>query len=784
VVTRPTRVRWALGLIVAAVAGAPLLLFGAEPAADSVVALQPGMQVRNLSRQVYWVEEGPERLTLQDVIARQGFQRNASEILNPGVSASVIWARVWLRNTGSGVGEWVLDTNRFSMPVCEIYMVRPDATSILFDGDAPSYRASFDRFGTVAAAITLGPGEQAHVYVRYAGSNWSALDLSLYDARAFESSRRTDVALFFLFSAVIAALVLYGSVTFVSFGAPIVLLYVSAQLSFFVFYAHLTGFTTVYLWPQAPASGRVVAPLAFTAFLLAMSQFARLYFETRSRIVTVDRVLAGCGLLSALALVLIPIDYVIPQFNRQVPLLIAYVTGLVCWLVLPGLACYGTWRWSRDYWPLAVAWTSMGAYTVTMILVFTGVVTTIPLGKQSYGVFASLEAACLALALGLRMRTIRAELAASERLLNESLREQLRASDERRRLAEEREVALKDLAEKGRLLLATGHDARQMLFALRSFAAELSVDGTAEHGDTSRAIAGNIGEIVDHLEGILSAAVGAAHSGGIEDTLVCLDTFDFAALVQPLRMIHGARASREGVELGFASSVPTLVGDKVLLLRALSNLIANALDHARATRILVACRPHRGGWRLQVLDNGRGVDQGRLELLTDVRTLTAPGDDGTYGAGAGLSIVKAVAAQLRARLVARSQLGVGSVFELRFCAGRSIAGVKVAVVDGDEAVWAPAHLAATAAAATVEHVSPPLHDRWDVVCLDENLGSPGCGVELVRGELGRARGKVIIATYDRSAEARARLAPDCDLVLYKPLGGLQFRMALNHVLEG
>ncbi|MDZ7669848.1 MAG: hypothetical protein U5Q16_10640 [Gammaproteobacteria bacterium] len=126
-----------------------------------------------------------------------------------------------------------------------------------------------------------------------------------------------------------------------------------------------------------------------------------------------------------------------------------------------------------------------------------GVVDTVPLNQHLYGAFVYFEAVFLALGIALRIRRMRIQRIDAERRLNRSLAGELEATQRAVRLAEEREWALGDLAEKGRLILAAGHDTRQMISSLRHYALGLQRSAGPERaaaaGAALQQIASNLG---------------------------------------------------------------------------------------------------------------------------------------------------------------------------------------------------------------------------------------------------------------------------------------------------
>lgn len=121
-----------------------------------------------------------------------------------------------------------------------------------------------------------------------------------------------------------------------------------------------------------------------------------------------------------------------------------------------------------------------------------------------------------------------------------------------------------------------------------------------------------------------------------------------------------ARQARWKLEAG---DLPLVWADAGALERILQNLLSNALNNrsSRPPVVTVSAVPMAGGWRVDVADNGVGIDQaGLAQLFRPFVRLR--GHSG--GTGLGLATCKQMAEALGGRIWADSQLDVGSVFHV------------------------------------------------------------------------------------------------------------------------
>jgi len=107
------------------------------------------------------------------------------------------------------------------------------------------------------------------------------------------------------------------------------------------------------------------------------------------------------------------------------------------------------------------------------------------------------------------------------------------------------------------------------------------------------------------------------------------------------------RAYGQGLALRIAP-LPTL--------RIISNLVSNALQHSGASRLLLAFRPFGDQVRLQLTDNGIGMDETKLQ---SAREWGVKGE-ASLGNGLGLSIVQALCREQGFSLNILSEAGRGT----------------------------------------------------------------------------------------------------------------------------
>lgn len=397
--------------------------------------------------------------------------------------------------------------------------------------------------------------------------------------------------------------------------------------------------------------------------------------------------------------------------------------------------------------------------------------------------------AAMLLTYGLRAHTALRELL-SLRLENRRL---LIESERRRQLAEQADEA------KTRFLAAASHDLRQPMSALsmQLDALAFGVDGSARAQ-------------------VARLQVSAAALSELLDGLLDLSRLDTAMKVQPqsidiaqlVRDLHAEflpAAQARGLQLRLYAppELPARV-DPTLLLRALRNLLTNALRYTARGGVLLAARRRGAAVRIDVVDTGIGIAPDHQPRVFD-EFFQVASDANTPGLGLGLALVKRIVAALRAEIRLRSRLGRGTRFTLvipaNVCPDRAEApanaealrGRQVLAIEDDPENRYALHALLqlwgcdVVAVESLESALLAMVDARlapDLLVSDYRLGAGPDGVtaiERLRDEFNRPLPAVLL-TADEDHKAQAQLAASGIAVLRKPIGAERLKRALVEAL--
>ncbi|MGC2854167.1 ATP-binding protein [Novispirillum sp. DQ9] len=242
----------------------------------------------------------------------------------------------------------------------------------------------------------------------------------------------------------------------------------------------------------------------------------------------------------------------------------------------------------------------------------------------------------------LAIRQLRRERAARQALAdaNRTLEAAVAERTERLRLAMEQQRRAAALAEaatqaKSRFLTAVGHDMRQPMQALRLYKQSL---GLKLQDPTTQQLVARMGDAIGVAEGLLNSAmeIGRIEAGQVVIEPAELPYADLATLLEG----QAANGRLRVVPCG-----AVLWADRVVLGRILGNLVANAIRHGGAGRVLVGCRrADCGGARLMVCDQGPGIPTDKLDaIFEEFYQIENAERSRDKGLGLGLAIARRLA---------------------------------------------------------------------------------------------------------------------------------------------
>ncbi len=373
-------------------------------------------------------------------------------------------------------------------------------------------------------------------------------------------------------------------------------------------------------------------------------------------------------------------------------------------------------------------------------------------------------------------------------------------------LASAKTVAEEANLSKTRFLAAASHDILQPLNAARLYASSLAEGPARIGGDDERAdLARKVDMSLEAVEEILGALLDISRldAGATKPEISDVPVAD---LMRMLEVEFRPLARSKALGLRFAPTRLAIRTDRRLMRRLLQNLVSNAIKYTVRGKVLVGCRRDPNGLRIEVWDTGLGIPADRRRAVFEEFRRLDQGARIARGLGLGLSIVERLGRVLEHPVDLRSWPGHGSVFSVTaplgvaavphaqdsgapqpLSANEPLSGLRVLAIDNEVRVldgmrtllgrWGCvvviAEGLAEARAALADFGAP------DLIIADYHLdkGDGIAAIGALRQDLGRAI-PAILATADRSVEARDEAARQDIVILHKPLKPAPLRAQL------
>lgn len=286
--------------------------------------------------------------------------------------------------------------------------------------------------------------------------------------------------------------------------------------------------------------------------------------------------------------------------------------------------------------------------------------------------------------------------------------------------------------------------------------------------------------------------------------------FPISQITDRLRVEFGPQAEAKGLSLRFCGPVFTVVSDRALLERILSNLVANAIKYTEIGGTLVGLRRRGEKIHVEVWDSGVGIPADQCEaIFEEFHQIEPPHGRRKEGLGLGLNIAHRLAELLGHQITLRSRPGRGSVFgielplgnvwqselgepEISERIGGEFLDVRMLVVEDNDLLrttvaemlerWG----VAVTVAGTGAQALALLRDGYqpEIVLCDYRLPNGETGQDVLRQMreiLGRNM-PAIIATADTDPTLIAGIRSTGVPVLIKPINPARLRSAMHHLL--
>ncbi|WP_295638152.1 hybrid sensor histidine kinase/response regulator [uncultured Methylibium sp.] len=379
--------------------------------------------------------------------------------------------------------------------------------------------------------------------------------------------------------------------------------------------------------------------------------------------------------------------------------------------------------------------------------------------------------------------------------LIEALQRENARSDAALRAAESASAA------RTRFFAAANHDLRQPLHAMGLLSQTLLArDGAA----ASPEIARHLSDCVDGMTEVVDDLLEITRLDGGHMTPQW-SVFPAADLIRECCRIYETSARAKGLQFSTAIEAAAVRSDRTLLMRVLSNLVANAIRYTAQGSVRVAATVRDERLHVVVEDTGIGIAEEHLpRIFEEFYQVGNPARDRRLGLGLGLATVQRLGELLSLEVAVQSAPGRGSVFSfvLPIVAGaatdalppadgaESLLPVRRVLVIEDDADSRLALLGLLRSWGCDARGAEGLADglacieagfRPEAAVVDLRLADGASGIDAVHALRARLGGDLpaVIATGDVGSAAMRRAQAEGLSVMVKPVRAVQLRAFLS-----
>ncbi len=547
-----------------------------------------------------------------------------------GLTRDRVWLHWEAHNDSTNRQRWRVDMKRQYMEELDLYQIVDGQPVLLLShrqGDPFSQREIPSRF--LLKDVIIPPGETTAFLLGYRSTTSTFLKVAMGTSDAVSEEHTAEQAIDFAMNGALGAMIFFALLMIPVIGRRVGLAFALYILAGIFYVSVADSYAMRAFWPDAPWLSEPMNLASVLLMAMTGVHFPRELFGLRNSAPKLDRFLGLYAGLAGVCALLTP--FLFTQRWFMVP---AYLIAPIATVVIVATGV------------IAIRRGFVGAriYIFGAVLVFTSFAYAFVAhvwpghfdldNTLDYGHF-TLFTECIAFAVVILLRLIalrherddamQAELAVT--------REKLALND--RLLSAQREYSqARELADlRGQRLSELGHDIRQPLGALRTAMFKLRGLDDQQSGEIDAAL--------DYLASVASDRPQAAQPAGEGSR----EHFVANVVLRNVHHVFAEEARKADAELRLRPSDLKVKADPVALMRAVSNLVANALKHgrseAREPRVLIAARWRPDGTQIEIRDNGPGMSTAELQ-----RAMQRGGKGShSHGEGLGLAIVQDICAK-------------------------------------------------------------------------------------------------------------------------------------------
>jgi len=367
----------------------------------------------------YFVDTGGH-LTIKGITKtsiQHEFTRLKRKSFNFGVISDPCWVRFTLKNPQKQPVDLVLELGTSTINHADIYIPLPEggyAHKTSGDLHTISKRDHYHR--QTNFSVTLGPGEQATMYLRLQTEAILETTLSLYSLKEFVAKLPVEYFLLGFFYAAFFVAIFYNLFIYFSLRDPAYLLYVLYASSFCSLWLYLDGLGQMFFWPDNPWQQVWGTRFANTLTCLFIILFTMTFFQCRKnapRLYRLFQILACVCLVNSVMVLIFPLA------EYKTPVRLTWLFSMPTILVTAAIFWKRNFKRARYF---LIAWLLVLFGAAVFMLGMYGLIPSSVFTRSAWRIASVLEIILLSLALADRINELNVQKRDAQNRLLESER--------------------------------------------------------------------------------------------------------------------------------------------------------------------------------------------------------------------------------------------------------------------------------------------------------------------------------------------------------------------------
>ena len=566
-----------------------------------------------------------------------------------GLTAGRVWLRMSFVNETGTPNTWRLDINRQYYSEMDIILAKPNAPleQLLRSTNENSFNDRTIPNRMLATDFVLTPDDGVvDFYIGYRSDSTTYLPLGVGTIEAANKKLSQENTFNWILNGALLAIILFTLMMTPVIGWRLSVSFALYILAGFIFVYHADGYTFKYIWPDAPMVVNDPANLSFMVLMPVFGlTFSRAMFNFKKNAPLLDKyikVFIVVAVLTSLCSALI--------YQNQTLKVLAYLIpplGSLSQIAAGTIAIRRKLLGAVPYF--------IGSLIVVSSFIYALVAHAFP-GQFNldytldYGHFSLLvECFAFAAAIVIRLSGLRNERDLALQAELKATHEKLALSSELKQSQENYIQAQKMSSLRRNQLSSVSHDLQQPLASLRTALSRI--------GGTDEDAIQQMYSAFDYLEKLARDQINAGKTGTVTAHLEgSLETFSARTILDNVYEMFKDEADAKNLKFTYSPVDVDITSDPIALMRAVSNLVSNAIKHTETGHIKLTGAARDDRVRIDVSDSGNGMSEAEITRLSQQHEK----GEKSQGSGLGLTIVQEISDALSLDFKLDSKVGVGS----------------------------------------------------------------------------------------------------------------------------